>query len=124
MSIVTGSELDVAPVSWATDACQLTVAGVDLAAAIVDSGLRVVVWRLGGGLLHRILFAQRVHQLAMIDADDGQRAHLWAVGADGAVYHHELPLAGDGDGSDGGEGCLRCACMHSLRACNGAEVRS
>ena len=49
----------VCQIPWATTeaACQVTVAGVDLAAAIIDCGLRVVVWQLGSStLLHRILF--------------------------------------------------------------------
>ena len=84
-----------APIAWATaDTCQLVVAGADLAAAIVDSGLRVVVWRLDGQrLLHRILFPQRVAQLAMqVRAADPSRAWLWAVSADGAVFEQELLL--------------------------------
>ena len=82
------------PIAWAAaDTCQLVAAGADLAAAIVDSGLRVVVWRLGGGLLHRILFPQRVAQLAMqVRAADPSRASLWAVSADGAVFEQELLL--------------------------------
>ena len=84
-----------APIAWATaDTCQLVVAGADLAAAIVDSGLRVVVWRLDAQrLLHRVLFPQRVAQLAMqVRAADPSRAWLWAVSADGAVFEQELLL--------------------------------
>ena len=84
-----------APIAWATaDTCQLVVAGTDLAAAIVDSGLRVVVWRIDGQrLLHRILFPQRVAQLAMqVRAADPSRAWLWAVSADGAIFEQELLL--------------------------------
>ena len=89
------------PIAWATaDTCQLVVAGADLAAAIVDSGLRVVVWRLGGGLLHRILFPQRVAQLAMqVRAADPSRASLWAVSADGAVFEQELHLDSSAEGT-------------------------
>ena len=84
------------PIAWATaDTCQLVVAGADLAAAIVDSGLRVVVWRLGGGLLHRILFPERIAQLAMqVREADPSRATLWAVSADGAVFEQQLVLDG------------------------------
>ena len=84
-------------IPWATGEapCQVTTAGSNLAAAIIDCGLRAVVWRLdGGGLLHRVIFAQRVTQLAMqaIQEEGCTCASLWAVGADGTVFHQELRL--------------------------------